>query len=167
MSPEENIHGREKFLTLFLLLLVIAGFTGNYLKFELFLDIDFLFGSIFAMLALQFLGPARAIGAASIIAAYTYVLWNHPYAIVIMTAEVAAVAWLTQRKKTGLVLADMLYWLFIGIPLVYIFYHLVMHAPIDTVKVTMTKQAVNGIFNALVSRLLFTLYILKTGRGTV
>ena len=144
-----------------LFLFVVAGLAGNYLKYPIFLNIDFLFGSIFAMLTLQFLGLGRGILAAALIACYTYVLWNHPYAIVIMTVEVAAVGWLTKHRKLGLVLADTLYWLFIGMPLVLAFYYGVMRLPISTAYMTMTKQAMNGIANALVARLIFTACALR------
>lgn len=152
----------NKYRIPFLLVLIAAGLAGNYFKYPIFLNIDFLFGSIFAMLALQFFGPGRGIAAAAIIACYTYVLWNHPYAIIIMTAEVAVVGWMTERRKSGMVLADTLFWLFIGMPLVYIFYHVVMHVPHSNTYITMTKQAVNGIVNALAARLIFTGFTLKS-----
>ena len=139
-----------------LLALIAAGLAGNHFKYPIFLNIDFLFGSIFSLLALQFFGPTRGIIAAALIAGYTFVLWNHPYAIIIMTAEVAAVAWLTTRHRIGLVLADALYWLFVGMPLVYVLYHGVMNVPLGSATMTMTKQAVNGITNALLARLIFT-----------
>ena len=41
--------------------LIAAGLAGNYFKYPIFLIIDSLFGSIFAMLALQFLGLGRGI----------------------------------------------------------------------------------------------------------
>lgn len=140
--------------------MIVAGLAGNYFKFSIFFNIDFIFGSIFAMLALQFLGLGRGILAAIMIASYTYILWNHPYAIIIMTAEVAAVGWLIGRRKIGLVLADSLYWLFIGMPLVYLFYNVVMHVPLSNTNIIMYKQAVNGIANALIARLIFTGYLL-------
>ena len=139
-----------------LLALIAAGLAGNYFKYPIFLNIDFLFGSIFAMLALQFFGLGRGFVAAAAIAAYTYVLWNHPYAIIIMTAEVAVAGWLMTRRKMGMVMADTLYWLVIGMPLIYLFYHLVMHVPPSNTYIVMTKQAMNGIANALVARLIFT-----------
>ena len=146
----------------FLLALIAAGLTGNYFRFPIFLNIDFLFGSIFAMLALQFFGIGRGILAAAMIAGYTYLAWNHPYAIIIMTVEVAVVGWLMGRRKIGMVLADTLYWLVIGMPLVYLFYHLVMHVPPSNTYIIMTKQAVNGIANALVARLIFTGFALRS-----
>ena len=145
-----------------LLAMVTAGLAGNYFNLEIFLNINFLFGSIFAMLALQFLGLGRGIVAAAIIASYTYILWNHPYAIIIQTAEVAVVGWLITRRKMGMVLADTLFWLIIGIPLVYLFYHVVMHVPASNTYIVITKQAVNGIANAMVARLIFTVYALRS-----
>ena len=138
--------------------LIVAGLAGNYFKYPIFLNIDFLFGSIFAMLTLQFFGLSRGIVAAAAIASYTYVLWNHPYAIIIMTAEVLVVGWLMTRRKTSMVLADTLYWVIIGMPLVYLFYHVAMHVPPNNTYIVMAKQAMNGISNALVARMIFSAY---------
>jgi PAS domain S-box-containing protein len=147
---------------LLLLAFIIAGVAGNYLKFTIFLNIDFIFGSIFAMLALQFFGLGRGVIAGTIIAGYTYFLWNHPYSFIIMSLEVLVVGLLMERRKIGMVLADALYWLFIGMPLVYLFFHLVMHIPLSNASIVMTKQAVNGIANALVARLIFTGFIIRS-----
>jgi len=151
-----------KFSIPLLLTLILTGLAGNYFKYPIFLNIDFLFGSVFAMLALQLFGAGRGIFAAAAIAGYTYVLWNHPYAIIIMTAEVAAVSWLMTRRKVAMVVADALYWLVIGMPLVYLFYHLVMHVPPSNTYIVMTKQAMNGIANALVARLIFTTVMFRS-----
>ena len=72
------------------------------------------------------------------------------------------VGWLYSRRKASLVMADMLFWLIVGMPLVYLFYHVVMHIPNTSAYLTMTKQAMNGIFNALVARLIFIVYALRT-----
>ena len=142
--------------------LIAGGLAGNYFKYPIFLNIDFLFGSLFAMLALQFFGYARGVLAAALIASYTYVLWNEPYAIVIMTAEVAFVGWIMARRKMGMVVADTLYWLVIGMPLGYLFYKGVLNVSADSAYIIMTKQAVNGIANALLARLAFTAFALRT-----
>ena len=139
-----------------LLVLMAAGLVANYFKFPIFLNISFMFGSIFAMLALQIFGTVPATLAAAVIASYTYFLWNHPYAIVTMTVEVAVVGLLTRRFRIGYVAADAIYWLCLGMPLVYALYHLVMHSPLDNTQINMFKQSVNGISNTLVARLIFT-----------
>jgi len=144
------------------LALIAAGLTGNYFKLPVFLNVDFLFGSIFAMLAMQYFGLRLGVLSAAIISGYTYILWNHPYAIIIMTSEVAVVGWLTARRRMWMVLADTLYWLIIGMPLVYLFYHVAMHLSFSNTYITITHQAINGIANALVARLIFTVFALRS-----
>jgi len=150
-----------------LLALIAAGLAGNYLRYPVFLNISFLFGSIFAMLALQFLGYHRGLAAALAISGYTYLAWGHPYAMVIMTAEMAVVGWLVTRRTMGLVLADTLYWVFLGMPLVYLLYHGVMGTSASSVNLIMVKQAINGIANALTARLLFTGHALSSRELTI
>jgi len=145
-------------------LLTLAGLAGNYFHYPIFFNIEFLFGSIFAMLALLLLGLGPGVLVGAIISVYTYVLWNHPYAIVILTAEVLTVGLLVRRKKMGFVLADALYWLIIGMPLVVLFYYSVMHLPLHNAAITMLKQATNGIANALLARLLYAAASLRGKR---
>lgn len=140
---------------------ILAGLAGNYFHYPLFLNIDFLFGSIFAMLALHFFGIGQAVVAAALISGYTYFLWNHPYAIVIMTTEVAVVGWLAKHRKMDMVIADTLYWLCIGMPLVYFFYGLIMGAT-NSFFITMIKQATNGIANTLIAQLIFTFFVFRS-----
>ncbi|MDP3577769.1 EAL domain-containing protein [Methyloversatilis sp.] len=149
------------------LALLGAGLAGNYLKYPIFLNVEFLFGSIFSILALQFFGTARGVLAALLISSVTWWIWRHPYAIVIMTAELWFAAVLMQRLRISLVLAVSVYWLLIGMPLVYLFYHQVMNLALDSALVTMAKQAVNGISNALLARLIYTGYARYSGRVLV
>lgn len=165
--PKANTLLSPKFASPLLLALIVVGLAGNYFKFSIFLNLDFIFGSIFAMLALRFFGFGRGIVAAAIIAGYTFILWNHPYAIIIMTAEVATVGWLMKRRKMGMLLADTLYWLVIGIPLIYLFYHIVMHVPLSNSLIIMTKQAINGIANTLIACLIFIGYVLRSRTATI
>lgn len=146
---------------------IALGLIGNYFKYPIFLNIDFLFGSIFAMLALQIFGLGSGIAVGAIAAGVTYFLWNHPYAIVIMTLEVVAVGLLIRHKNIGMVLADAIYWLVIGIPLVYVFYHGVMDVSVESTTITMTKQAVNGVANTLLARLLYSGFAMGTGSGKI
>jgi PAS domain S-box-containing protein len=147
--------------------LTAAALAGNHFGFPLFLNIDFLFGSIFAMLALQCLGTAAGILVALLGSSYTYLLWNHPYACLILTLEVAVVGWLMRRRKLGMIQADALFWGILGMPLVYLFYHLVMQVPASSTQITMTKQAVNGLANALAARLLFAGWQFRRGDSLI
>ncbi len=147
--------------------LVVAGLAGNYFNVLIFLNVNFLFGSIFSMLALQLFGMRVGLLATALIASYTWILWNHPYAAIILLAELLFVGWVAQRFKLGLVLADMLYWLVLGIPLVYLFYNLVMDVSTGSTYILMLKQAINGIANVLLARLLFTLWMLLSRRSLI
>ena len=144
--------------TMLFWLLIAAGFGGNHFAFTFFLDIHFLFGTVFALLALQLLGFGRGTVVGCIVAAYTCLLYGHPYAMFIMAAEVAAVGFLVLRRNMGMVLADTCYWLFVGIPSTYLFYHLVLQLPLGTTTITMAKLTVNGITNSLIARMLFMGY---------
>ena len=157
LAARRGKHGAALYLVL-----IAAGLGGNYFNFPIFLNINFLFGSIFAMLALQYFGARRGIAAAALIASYTYFLWNEPYAFIILTAEAAAVGALMARRRMGMVVADTLYWLCIGMPLGYLFYKIVLDVSAASAYIIMTKQAMNGIANALLARLIFTAFALRT-----
>jgi signal transduction histidine kinase/CheY-like chemotaxis protein/HPt (histidine-containing phosphotransfer) domain-containing protein len=55
------------------------------------------------------------------------------------------------------VLTDTVYWLILGMPLVFFFYRIVMGMGLSATAVIMLKQSVNGIFNALVAVLCMSL----------
>jgi PAS domain S-box-containing protein len=132
-------------------LLIGAGWLGNYFQVTLFFGVDFLFGSIAVMLVLYFYGLAWGVLAALVASSFTYVLWGHPYAMVIFIGEAAFVGFFLRSGRHNLLILDGLYWLVVGTPLIWLFYHLVMHMEINTTLLAMAKQSVNGIFNVLVA----------------
>lgn len=157
-TPSTTTVISDRYRTPVYLALIAAGLAGNYFKFPIFFSTDFIFGSIFAMLALQFFGLWRGILAAAIISSYTWFIWNHPYAIIILTAEVAVAGLLMKRRRIGLIQADALFWLLAGMPLVYLVYHFVLKIPNSNVLFIITKLAVNGVANVLITRILFFCY---------
>lgn len=150
---------------LIFILFSLFGFLGNWLKISLFFNVDFLTGSVFSMLAILMLGSFWGITTAFIAGTYTYLIWNHPWAIIIFTAEAIAVSWLYARRKGNIVLYDLIYWVFLGIPLVYLFYYQVMGLSFQNALVIMLKQSINGVSNALLATIAFYLYtFLKRSR---
>jgi PAS domain S-box-containing protein len=129
------------------LLLGIAGFLANYFKLPLFYNVDVLFGSFFVVCAIVCLRPPAALAAALIAASCTYLLWNHPWAIVVFTAEALFLLLANRRWPGHLVQFDTLYWLTIGMPLVGFFYGGVMGMDAQPVLMIALKQSVNGICN--------------------
>lgn len=147
------------------LALVTAGLLGNHFRVSLFWTVEYTLGSIFAILALQLFGLRAGVAAAAIISSYTILAWNHPYAIVIMTAEVLCTGLLFYRRQVGMVVADTIFWLFVGMPLVYLFYHLAMHTSISGTMVIMAKQALNGIANTLAARCIYIALSMSPPKG--
>jgi signal transduction histidine kinase len=138
-----------------LLAMIVAGCVGNYFGAPFFLGMEFLFGSIFAMLALQFWGYGSGSIAALVIATVSFSVRQQPFDVISLPLEVLAVGWLSRRKGFGFVVADALYWLCLGMPLSYLLQQWVFHFQTDIALITMFKQAINGISNALLARLVF------------
>lgn len=135
------------------LVLGLLGFVGNWFKFELFFGVDFLFGTFFVMVAILRYGSAPGVVSGVLAGSCTYLLWQHPWAIVIFGGEALFVAIWTQRRSHEIVVADFLYWICCGGPLVWIFYHQVMAVQIQPTILIILKQAINGIICALLALL--------------
>lgn len=144
-----------------LVILITAGYVGNYFRLPLFFGVDFLFGSIAVLIVVRLFGTRWGTIAAIIAGSYTIFLWNHPYAAIIATCEALFVGLLLRRKNQNMVLLDGIYWVLIGMPLVWIFYGTILDVPAIQTSLIMLKQAVNGIFNALVSSLIITCLPIK------
>ncbi|RFP62993.1 MAG: hypothetical protein BJG00_001390 [Limnothrix sp. CACIAM 69d] len=127
------------------------GLLGNYYRAKLFLGVDFIFGSVAALLAARFYGPFWGGLAGAAIGSYTWVLWSHPYAMIIFTVEAALVGWVRQRHRQSLLLLDGLYWLVVGSLLVALFYGAVLQVGVLQVQLILLKQALNGVCNALIA----------------
>ncbi|MGM3308002.1 ATP-binding protein [Anabaena sp. WFMT] len=140
-----------------LILLIIAGFLGNYFRWTLFFDIDFLFGAIAVWIVVCLYGVRWGTFAGFIAGICTYVIWHHPYTTLTFTVEALFVGWLFHRRQqNNIVLLDALFWLVIGMPLIWLFYAIVLHVDPTQSRIILFKQPVNGIFNALIASLLLT-----------
>ncbi|WP_353932275.1 response regulator [Okeanomitos corallinicola TIOX110] len=137
-----------------LIMLIIAGYLGNYFKITLFFGVDFLFGSIAALIIIAIYGCFWGTVAATIISFHTYTLWTHPYAIIIFTCEALFVGLLFRKKSQNLLLLDGIYWMILGTPLVIVFYGGILKVSAVGTLLILVKQAVNGFFNALVCSLI-------------
>jgi len=151
---KQQLFDKRAFLAL--TILSVLAFLGNYLRYELFFNVDIIFGGVFTILAIRIYGY-YGIVVGAIASVQTYFLWNHPYAIIILTAEAAFVA--NYREKfNNTVLTDVLYWLLLGMPLVLFIYHLVMGMELDSVFLVMMKQSINGIVAALIASVIYDVY---------
>ncbi len=155
--PSDDIPIKRGYRLFIFSVLILAGLAGNRFVFSI-VNAHFVFGSVFSMLVLQIFGPIRGIAAAFVISSYTWFAWNHPNAIITMTGEMVFVAWLFTRTRVHLVMADIFYWVLAGIPIGCLCFHFISGMPFSNAIFLVTKQALNGMANALAARLLFSLY---------
>ncbi|HEX8236759.1 MAG TPA: ATP-binding protein [Abditibacteriaceae bacterium] len=153
--------GRSRAL---LLLLLAAAIAGNYVRFPLVFGLDFLFGSVAVLVVVYCYGIRWGVAAAVVSSLYTLHLWHHPYALLIFTVEALFIG-LAMRRTPNMLLLDGMFWLLIGMPLVWIFYFQVLHTESTQTWLIMLKDAVNGIFNALIASLIVTHTPLRTWPG--
>jgi PAS domain S-box-containing protein len=162
---------RAVVLTLLLAALSVA---GNHFNLSLFFGLQLIFGSVAVLLAIAWLGTRAGLVVAAASGAYTYVLWDHPFALVICLAEAAFVGWHRDharrrgREFPALGFSVALYWVLIGIPLVLLFYHLVMGMIWQQTLLVAIKQSLNGILNAALAGLvLMTVATLRHRPGSL
>lgn len=150
-----------------LLLSLLAGlaFLGNACPVPLCFSIQILLGSIASTLALLWLRGWWNVAIAVLASLYTWTLWGHPWAIVIFSAEALWLALFVNRfsgppandLNGRIILADAVFWLLVGTPLVFFFYGSVLTIDPANVGVVVAKQAVNGVANTVLAFLLFML----------
>ena len=150
-KPIENLNQSAMTVRSFtaLALLILAGFLGNYFTIPLFFGADFLFGSMAVLLVLYFYGLGWGMVAAVITHSYTYFLWGHPYGFLNFTCEALFVGIFLKRGRGNLLGLVGLFWLLVGMPLAWIEHGLVMHMGTVSTAFIMLKQAINGVFNAM------------------
>ncbi|MCX7141481.1 MAG: PAS domain S-box protein, partial [Proteobacteria bacterium] len=117
-----NLSVRSK--ALLFAVLTGLGLAGNYFSVPVLYDTDFVFGSIFSLLALQLLGARLGVASAFV-------------------------------ARVDFVKADAIYWCVLGMPLAFLFYHYALRLPLPDTTNFMLMQALNGIGNALIARLVF------------
>ena len=140
---------------LLLLILIVAGYAGNYFSYPFGFGVDFLFGSIATVIVIGLYGIWWGTLASLIASSYTIILWQHPYALIIFVCEALFLGWIRQKRR-NLLTSDMIFWICIGIPLVLLFYGYILKVGVITTSIIALKQPVNGIFNTLIASLLLS-----------
>ncbi len=146
-----------KYLFAFLLF-AILGYLGNYFRLPLFFGVDFLFGSIFVLIATYLYGITMGVMVAAIASTYTYFLWGQPYAAFLLVLESL---WVgiglryqdNRGRSRNTIFLVMSYWLCLGAPLCFIFYYFFLKFGISSTVLVVLKQLINNVFNALIANL--------------
>ncbi|MGK7956870.1 MAG: ATP-binding protein [Crocosphaera sp.] len=131
-------------------LLLLLAVSGNYYKLTLFFGVDFLFGTIAVLIIVYYYGIFWGTLAGMIAGSITYYLWGHPYSMIIYTLETLFIALLSRRYRNFVIL-DAVYWVLLGIPLVGLFFGLILPVSASGTVLIALKQSINAIFNALIA----------------
>ncbi|MBN2737658.1 MAG: response regulator [Spirochaetales bacterium] len=147
---------RNKLILCFEYLLLLAfSLAGNFFAVPLFFGADLLFGSIGTFLVFFRFGLLPALPVALLSSLCTLFLWNHPFAVIIFVLELLVTALLFKKITVHIVFINMGFWAFIGIPLVFVFYRLVMDISLVSLVFVALKQCANGILNILIAYVIF------------
>ena len=137
-----------------LLSLVLASLAGNYCHLPLPGGGDLLFGSIAGLLVVRFYGPWWGGVAALIAGSYTAVLWHHPYGLVLAVCEAVCVGLVWRRTRASFLVLDGLFWLGIGLPLLWALSTVVLHLDNTAIQLSVLIQGLNGLANAALASVL-------------
>jgi len=145
-----------------LIVLACLGVLGTHFSLPLFFGVDFLFGSIATLIAIRLFGTLSGLLCAAPAAAYTYLLWEHGYAIPIFMAEALVVGFVVCRAKTeNFILVDAGFWALLGMPMAWLFYTNALHMDATAVQLVMLKQGINGVANAVAASLILNVLAAK------
>lgn len=170
MVPSVQVEGRRPrpdWLRQLPLLSLMTGLAVllNGLPLPLFYGVQILLGSALAVLALLLWRQGWGVAIGAIASLQTWHLWGHPWAVVIFTLELVWLQLALQRRRaaaasrghdrsddqSAVVLYAITYWLLLGIPLVLLFYGVVLRIDPANVAVVAVKQGFNGVLNAVLA----------------
>jgi diguanylate cyclase (GGDEF)-like protein/PAS domain S-box-containing protein len=131
--------------------LAFLAMVANSLNVPFFHGVDFIFGSVAVMFSILFLGTVSALFVALAGGLVTIFLWGHPYALIIFSFEALVVSYLYRRGICNLVMADLVYWLLMGVPMILFFYYNQLNMDWQATSLISMKQPLNGLFNILIT----------------
>lgn len=135
---------------------MFLGLAGNVSNLPLFFGVDFIFGSIATLIAIAVFGRTWGTILTIPAAIYTIVLWNHPYAAIVLILEALYVGTFLPRLRSNLALASATYWIALGMPQVWAYYRFPLGMDDSGAWLAALKQGTNGIFNAMIASLIIT-----------
>jgi signal transduction histidine kinase/ActR/RegA family two-component response regulator len=121
-----------------------GGFVLNGWPVEVFNGVHFVWGGLLYLLVALVHGPRWGFLAAAIASSRTIGLWGHPYGWITLSLEGLVVGWLVRRRRPALI-AELLYWGGIGMPLIGLLYGLLLPLPGVTTWTILVKQPVNSL----------------------
>jgi PAS domain S-box-containing protein len=146
-----------------LLGLAILGSLGNHFSLELFFGAELMFGSIATLIAIRISGTLWGTLIAIIVSSYTCFLLGHLCLIIIFALEAFVVGFVIccLKRKEAMFVADVCYWLFIGVPLGWFSYAFQFGVSEISLNLILIKLLINGIANVVIADLVFQFFPVK------
>jgi two-component system, sensor histidine kinase len=138
----------------------LLGILVNLPHLTIFTGATLLFGGAFYLMAALLYGPWHGAVAALITALPSILLWGHPEAAYIVVAEALTVGWLARRRVQSM-LADLIFWVAVGMPLAALMYLVLLSYPSPSDWVMVVKYPVNGLLNVMIADLLISVPALQ------
>ena len=134
----------------------------NFLEVQLGWGLHFIFGNALILAFLRVVNPRAIVLAVAFASFRSVMLWGHPWAWLIWTAEAAVLAYSVRR--TSPVRADVLFWLLLGTPLLILTYGEIMGMDRTSLMLVIGKQAVNGVLNVALGEALYLAFLIFAAR---
>ncbi|MDD2716103.1 MAG: ATP-binding protein [Candidatus Wallbacteria bacterium] len=171
---------KQRYLLFFLLLTL--GLAGTFFNLQLFMGVNFFFGSIASLLIVFIFGILPGIFSGFLINLYTIPLLGHPFALIIFMGELAFICFLKAYScklirffnqifcssffdgeentfhSPNLLLMDLTFWIVLGWPSAVYFYHFILGMGSHVTTIILLKMMINGLLNSLVASLGLTFY---------
>lgn len=132
----------------------LAGFAANSFVVSSGWGLEFLLGGAIVFSALRVLTPMQIAVAGCLSASQSIWLWDHPWAWVIWTIEAAIIGSLS--KRTSPIRHDVLFWLLLGAPLLWLTYGGIMKTDGYSLILLILKHSINGVLNVTLGELIYT-----------
>lgn len=141
-----------------------AGFLVNYFPVIVVGRVQVSFGNVFGLLVAIVYGPWYGLVAALIAATKRVMLLQSLYPLLTFGLEVLIIGWLVRRRWSPLV-ADLFFWIGIGLPLIALIIFLVPSLPTPDRIAFAIRAPFNGFLNVLLAELLLVITPLRRVLG--
>ena len=128
-----------------------VGFGLNLVGLPIFAGTELIFGGAATLLATLVLGPWWGLLATVIAFSATVLTWGHPWGLVCFSLEAFVVGWLHSRRGRNPMQADILYWLFVGVPVTSLAVFGLLEVPFPANWAMVIKYPLNSLLMVLVT----------------
>ena len=137
----------------------LLGLAANLPHLTIFTGAALLFGGVFHLAIALLYGPFYGLVAAMITSLPALVMCEHPVTALILVLDAPVVGWLSHKRRFQPILADLIYWAVLGIPLAWLIFIVLLNLPEPQGWVVVIKYPVNGLLNVMLAEILISIPI--------